>query len=133
MASQVGQSFNGVEFTAEEYARIESAYVAAALAFLREGGVTEMCVAGLEDSRQVSRLFEGQTLGTDTLEPAMRSILREEFWCRFESESAFVHFGWDYYMYVGIPCACTAAREAVEKLGLFVEEFRSPYRADGAS
>jgi hypothetical protein len=58
----------------------------------------------------------------------MRRVLREEFWCRLEGPEAFVHFGYDYYLYVGVPRACPEAEQATRRAGLFVESFRSPYR-----
>ncbi len=56
--------------------------------------------------------------------------LREELWCKIMSPyKLFVHFGYDYYMYIG------SAKELsteiileIEKLGLFVELIdQSPY------
>ena len=40
---------------------------------------------------------------------------------------AYVHFGYDYYMYIGLSVKCTDALAAVQQRGLFVEPFRSPY------
>ena len=57
----------------------------------------------------------------------VRRVLREEFWCRLEGAGAFIHVGYDYYMYVGIPQACPSAEALASQLGLFVEPFRSPY------
>ncbi|MFQ5548957.1 MAG: RNA-binding protein, partial [Woeseia sp.] len=81
----------------------------------------------------------GNKLGFDPAEPihgtdllnAMRDVLRERYWARFEDEQGrFVHFGWDYYMYVGVTCECPRAEEAASKRGLFVEAFRSPYHRE---
>jgi len=121
--SQVGEL---VPF--EEYARVEMAYIDTALAFLRENKVGELRVKGLENSKEPSASFiEGKQLTLGELEPAFRSVLREELWCRFESRSAYVHFGWDYYMYVGVSSECPSARGIAKKLGLFVEDFKSPH------
>jgi hypothetical protein len=54
-------------------------------------------------------------------------VLREEFWCRLEGVEGFIHIGWDYYMYVGVPIPCPAAQMRAAALGLYVEEFASPY------
>jgi len=50
--------------------------------------------------------------------------------CRLEGADAFVHVGWDYYMYVGVPRPCPAACRQANDLGLYVEDFASPYRGD---
>jgi hypothetical protein len=61
----------------------------------------------------------------------MTRVLREDLWCRLDGEGAFVHFGWDYDMYVGVASACPEAQRLATKVGLFVEEMRSRYHADG--
>lgn len=42
----------------------------------------------------------------------------------------FVHFGYDYYMYVGVETPCPQAQRLAAQLGLFVEEMRSPYHPE---
>ena len=53
----IGQAFNGVVLTEVEYQRIEDAYVAAAVAFLREAGVPSLVVAGLENHASIPLPF----------------------------------------------------------------------------
>lgn len=127
-ASHVGQSFGGVVLSEAEYQRVENAYSIAAIAFLREAGVSSLVVAGLENPASISLPFaEGATLPLAEIEGVVRHMLREDFWCRLEGEDAFLHIGWDYYMFVGVPVACPAADTLARHLGLFVEPFRSPY------
>jgi hypothetical protein len=124
----VGRSFGGAMLNREEYQRVEDAYVAAALAFLREAGVSSLAVAGLENHGRVPLLFrDGSVLGLEQIGEVVRRVLREDFWCRLEGTGAFVHLGYDYYMYVGTPHPCPAARVLASGQGLFVEEFHSPY------
>jgi hypothetical protein len=125
----IGRSFGGVVLTQARYQEVEDAYVAAALAFLREAGVPTLTVTGLENHGGVPVAFSnGSVLTLDEIDEGVRRVLREEFWCRFEGWSAFVHLGYDYYMYVGVPHTCPAAQALASSLGLFIEEFRSPYR-----
>jgi TPR repeat protein len=62
---------------------------------------------------------------------AIRDMLREECWCRLESSDAFVHLGYDYYMYLGVPKDCPNAVAFASANGLFVEPFKSPYKSLG--
>ena len=39
----------------------------------------------------------------------------------------YIHFGYDYYMYIGSSNACDNVRIKIQEEGLFVEEFKSPY------
>ena len=130
---QIGQTFSGVLLTSDEYERVEEAYVQAALSFLREGGLFSMRVAGLENPRTRPLDFQNDSvLPLDRVGEIIRRILREEFWCRLEGSESFIHFGWDYYMYIGVPHPCPTARARAAELGLFVEEFASPYVEDEA-
>lgn len=127
--TQIGQSFGDVALTEQEYKRVEDAYINVALAFLNEGRVTALKVEGLENARRQPLTFrEGDVLPVEQLPDVMGRILREQFWCRLEAENGFVHFGWDYYMYIGVPHRCIAAERKATELGLYVEEFVSPYR-----
>lgn len=127
--SDIGQSFNGVVHTESEYQRVEDAYATAAVAFLREAGVVSLSVCGLENHNTIPlTIREGSALSLAQIGRVVRRILREHFWCRLEGVRAFVHIGWDYYMYIGVPVLCPGAISLARQLGLFPESFRSPYR-----
>jgi len=58
----------------------------------------------------------------------MRMCLREAIWCKLEAEGRFyIHFGWDYYMYIGSDKSSADAIQLATSDGLFVEDFISPY------
>ena len=127
--TQIGQTFSSVPLTSDEYERVEEAYVLTALSFLRESGLFSMKVAGLENSRKQPLDFQNDSiLPLDRIGEIIRRILREELWCRLESREGFIHFSWDYYMYVGVPHPCPTAEARAAELGLYVEEFASPIR-----
>ena len=126
--ADIGRYFAGVMLTHEEYERVQGAYVEAAMAFLREAGVSALRVEGLENQRgHVLKFREGSLLPLEHVGDVLRRILREEFCCRLEAVGGFVHLGWDFYMYVGVRCPCPAAQGRATELGLYVEECCSPY------
>lgn len=126
--SDVGRTFVGVVLSEAEYRRVEDAYANVAVAFLREAGIWSLTVAGLENHSAVPLPFaDSSPLGLAEVGEVLRRVLREEFWCRLEGAGAFVHVGYDYYMYVGVPNPCPDAAALAVQLGLFVEPFRSPY------
>jgi hypothetical protein len=130
MASQVGHRFDGVALTEEAYRRVEDNYVAAVEAFLREAGVTALAVRGVENRGEVKLDFtDGTWLDVAGALTVVRDMLRERYWCRLESEHAFVHAGWDYYLYVGAPRACAGACDFARAKRLFVEPMKSPIRS----
>jgi hypothetical protein len=128
--ADVGRSFGGIPLTLNEYERIEAAYVRAAEQYLAESSTGTLSVHQLEDTRRLAPAFitEGASLPLEQVGGVLRGLLREEYWCRIQADSgAFIHVGWDYYMYIGVPYECPASQRAAEALGLFVEEFDSPY------
>ncbi len=130
--SDIGTAYDGVVLTLEAYQRVENAYVDAALAFLAEAGVDALTVRDLEHGEGiVPGLRSGATLTLEAAGPALRAMLREATWFRLESADAYVHVGWDYYMYVGVPRACPKAVALAVERGLFVEAISaSPYARD---
>jgi hypothetical protein len=127
-AGDIGRAFGGVVLTQAEYLRVEDAYVVAAVAFQQEAGVPGLAVAGLENYAGLPLPFaEGSVLRLTEVGEVVRRVLRDEFWCRLEAVEAFVHMGYDYYMYVGVPRPCPEAETLARSLGLFVEPFQSPH------
>ncbi len=125
----IGRTFGGVVLIEGEYLRVEQAYINSATAFLREGGINSLTVEGIENHKGLALEFgEGSVLSLERVGDVIRRILREEFWCRLECQGGFVHFGWDYYMYIGVPHRCPEAELLAEGLGLYPEEFSSPYK-----
>jgi hypothetical protein len=127
--TDVGREFGGKVLTDEEYQLVEQAYITSAFAFLREGGLSSLKIKGLEKHKRIALTFrEDSVVPVDEVGDLIRQILREQFWCRLEAPGGFVHFGWDYYMYIGVPHRCPTAEQLAEKLGLYAEEFASPYK-----
>ena len=65
-------------------------------------------------------------MNLEQLAEVIRLILREKFWCRLEAAGGFLHFGYDYYLYLGVPHRCPAAERTASELGLYVEVFDQP-------
>jgi len=129
--SEVGAIFDGSVLTLSAYKEVEAAYIAVATAFLREAEVGSVTIRGLERRRHEDLPYsEGETIKLKDVGAIMTKVLREELWCRLESERGFIHFGWDYYMYVGVSSACPMAQHLATEFGLFVEEMQSPYHPD---
>ncbi|HLP02525.1 MAG TPA: hypothetical protein VK163_10920 [Opitutaceae bacterium] len=131
MFRQIGDAFGGVTLSESEYLRIESAYVEAATAFLTEDQSPELRVTSLEIRADLPTVPpEGSLVAWSDFGRICRSVLREEFWCMLQADGRFVHFGWDFYMYIGVVSPCEKAIEKAQTLGLFVENCASPYCAD---
>lgn len=115
----------------DAYLQTEDAYMFAVEAMLREANIASLALRGLETrgTKNLPRFVEPEArLGIDQCVEFTCIALRELTWGKLvEPGRACVHFGWDYYMYVGLPSPCRAAIAEVQRRGLFVEAFRSAY------
>ncbi len=126
--SDIGKSFRGRTFSKENYEQVESSYLFAIETFLAKSDIATLCIKSLEQRAEQFNFKLGAALGIGEILEISRLALREKLWCRLANPGqAYIHFGRDYYMNVGVPRLCTEAILAVELKGLFVEPHRSPY------
>ncbi|MBA9042339.1 hypothetical protein HNP21_005474 [Bacillus aryabhattai] len=120
------------------YLRVEEAYIQAIVAFMNDMNITTVYIHALELSSDrltiqneydfTSDLWIGKSISIEEVKKLAKLTLREEAWCKLGIKNQFfVHFGYDYYMYIGANSTCYGARKSVESLGLYVEKFESPY------
>jgi len=120
----------GNKVSLDEYEKIENAYIESAFELINDSGCKELKVSGLEDFKNESNLKEHQIIPSKNIRPILQAILRNKFWCRLESENSFIHFGWDFYMYIGVSKSNESTIKGIEQRGLFVEKFISPYHPE---
>ena len=140
--SDIGKSFDGNVLTAAQYRDIEDAYVNTALSFVGEAGLDALTVDYLENhgapagqppdllaiSLDPRLVRTGMLVTGDALADACRLTLREMLWCKLGAPNGFyIHFGYDYYMYVGSPSPSLNSVDFGKTQGLFIEPMRSPY------
>ena len=64
-------------------------------------------VNGLENHKRIAlQIGEGTVISLEFVGAMIRQILRDDFWCRLEGQGGYVHLGWDFYMYIGVPHGC---------------------------
>tara|TARA_B100001094_G_C17605784_1_gene518774 strand:- start:41 stop:487 length:447 start_codon:yes stop_codon:yes gene_type:complete len=104
-------------------------------------GIDKITIYGLEDYRGRGvadnlikvekpnlKIRNGDEVDKHALLQLSRLCLRELMWAQFEAKGQFfIHFGNDFYMYIG----CIDGKEKIPKIQnktkLYIEEFRSPY------
>ncbi len=140
--SDIGKTYGGKTLTYEKDLLVESAYSYSALCFLNDAEIPSLQVSELENNR-LSRvkaeelrdidfdprsLEVGLVVNERDLEDVVRLNLREIIWCKLiETENFYLHFGWDYYIYIGSISPSLPAISYARRNGLFVEEMISPY------
>lgn len=141
----IGNLYSNAEFLIEHYLQTESLYIMAIISIMKEININSLQVTNLDkhdfgflDDRfhfiysvemkeLYSNIKNGDYISGNELELLCKLILREKLWCKLQSSSMFVHFGFDYYMYIGSGLECSDSLELISNSGLFIEPFRSPY------
>ena len=140
--SDIGKLYQGEKLNYDEYMRIENLYINAIVKFMKCLSISHLQVKCLENHDRINEdssinkaevmfvnaLKENDLLSLEQVKMASKLILREYFWCKLISKhKMFVHFGYDYYMYIGSRSECKDTLEAIRESGLYVENFKSPY------
>lgn len=126
--ADVGRVFSGEVLSRDHYLKVEGAYVDVALDMLRKASIAALRVNGLERrGTELIALVEGQVLVFEEIGPVIRSMLRNELWCRLEGADSYVHVGYDYHMYVAVPLLDKVLISEAARHGIFVEPYESPY------
>ncbi len=143
--SDIGLIYENKKFTMDDYLKIEDAYVKTIVSFMQHLNINLLGVCELEKyekhliidkfhgaySIEIKNLYsslqDGNILNISQIQNLSRLILREKLWCKLQCDMMYVHFGYDYYMYIGISEKCEDAVVINSRLGLFIEEYNSPY------
>ena len=138
--SDIGKNYNGELFAFANYIIVENKYIDAIVSLMNKK-TNSMTITGLEknfDNFDANTSEEMIILYNELKEKCLidiiniptlcKLVLREYVWVRLTSPQMFIHFGYDYYMYIGINYECKDILEKIEKSGLFVEQLQSPYK-----
>ncbi|WP_026695684.1 hypothetical protein [Peribacillus kribbensis] len=128
----------GSKVSEEVYLKTEKRYINAIFSFMNEMNFNKIYLNALElNSNEVekqkasefmSKMWVGKGVSKQEIKELVKLTLRDAIWCKLSyKKEYFVLFGYDYYMYIGAIKDCPKARVSVERSGLFVEEFNSPY------
>lgn len=139
--SDIGKKFDNKELTYDNYILVEDTYINALMLFMECNNIDTMHVANLEKQRPLedvslyskdmidtfNMVINNMVIDKETIKKIGRLILREALWCKLKSKNMYVHFGYDYYMYIGSSRMCSETIANIERSGCFVEKYDSPY------
>lgn len=84
-----------------------------------------LTISSFEDYKK-TKWANGQ-ISVKEVKNFISDCLREKCWGKLSGKDLIIHFGYDYYMYVGVdPCLINIHKVSQEN-NLFCEEFESPY------
>ncbi|MEN2467804.1 hypothetical protein [Ornithinibacillus sp. JPR2-1] len=130
----------GLKVSMEEYVRTEQLYINAISSFMEDIGLDHAYLLALEQwsdevNKQnakefLSKIWVGKTISVQEIQALAGLTLRNAIWCKIGNKKDFyVHFGNDYYMYIGARKDCKKAIDEVTHSGLYVERWESPYQS----
>lgn len=146
----IGNVFEGQTFTKKHYLDAEQSYINCVLKIFDQTKLEYLRVTNLNkkslnerfndlkknhselgDQNFLSiKIVEDCKVNRGEIEIICRMVLRELIWCKLEiSSQFFVHFGWDFYMYIGVKHPPGDRQTLLSTSDLFVEKFKSPYTA----
>lgn len=139
--SEIGKVFENKKFMVEDYLKIENAYIQAIILFMECLNINYLRIVALQKKIKPEKnefysfsminaynsFKKRQLISKELVIIIAKLALRENLWCKLEAEDMYVHFGYDYYMYIGSKNICKDAISKIEKSGLYAEAFESPY------
>lgn len=145
--SDIGKNLNDGILSLDEYMRVESLYIDAIFEFIKCLSIAYLEVEMLtrwnnilvadsghytNDMRKLyETVEEGDVLEAKEIDILSRLVLRDELGCKMRyKDDLYIHFGYDYYMYVVCSSECLSTVKKIQNSGLFVEPYKSPYLED---
>lgn len=138
--SDIGKFYEGKEFTLKEYMLMENKYIDAVISIMKYLQITTLEITNIEKyvdpdesnfeemSNLLKTIKDRDLIDIESIPDVCRLILREQMWAKLKYKSAmFVHFGYDYYMYIGSSVDCRNHLNNAKQPSLFIEPFESPY------
>ena len=127
--SDVGKSFQGSTLTYEKYLETETAYIDCCATLLSKAQILSLSI---EQTECYSEDLHPPSLVSDIAEirKLIASCLREQCWFKLTAKDFFIHFGYDYYMYIGTVLPTASVQKTAKRYGLFCELYPSPYNMD---
>lgn len=124
--SDIGKLFDDGVLTYDQYMQVERRYVDCCMELLQKAGVSKLLVGFPEYYDEALQL--PNVLSTESeIQRVIVGCLQEKCWAKLENKNFFIHFGYDYNMYVGTDLPIAQVWKISQKHGLFCEVKRSPY------
>ena len=124
--SDIGEAFAGATLSKDVYLKTEQAYIDCCVELIEKAKISKLYIKQVEYYTENVR-FPSSISNTQEIRQVITACLREQCWLKLIAKDFFIHFGYDYYMYIGsiLPDNCVA--EIVAQHGLYCEQYTSPY------
>ena len=124
--SDIGKVFDGTILSQDTYLKTEKAYIDCCIELIEKAKISIFSIKQAEYYTENVR-FPSSISNTHEIRQVITACLREQCWLKLVAKDFFIHFGYDYYVYVGSVLSKETVAETATKFGLFCEENPSPY------
>lgn len=123
----IGRKYDNAIFTQEMYISVEQSYLSVIKNLCIESNVNSLLIVGLEDYNHYCDFRDGQKVKLNDILHISQDCLREKYWCKLESQDFYIHFGYDYYLYVGCILTCNEVKKITNYYNLYIEHIPFHY------
>ena len=122
----IGKVFGGTKLSQDVYLQTEQAYIDCCIELIEKAKISKLYIKQAEYyTENVS--FSSSISNTHEIRQVITACLREQCWLKLTSKDFFIHFGYDYYMYIGSSLPSESVIETAMHYGLYCEQYTSPY------
>lgn len=125
--SDVGKVYDGNVFKMKDYELVEERYISCILDILNECNIQELYLTEYECYDVTLSWINRQRIPINQIPDFSKDCLRERCWGKLSNSNIFIHFGYDYYMYIGCNLSIDTIRIIAGNSQLFCELQQSPY------
>ena len=124
--SDIGKIFDGTKLTQDVYLETEQAYIDCCIALIEKAQIPSLSIEQAEYYAKGLH-FPPNISNTKDIRQVITACLREQCWLKLISNNFFIHFGYDYYMYIGTVLPNDIVSEIAAQYSLYCEQYPSPH------
>ena len=122
----IGKMFGGTKLSYEMYLNTERAYIDCCIELIEKSDISNLFIEQAEYYAD-NLHFPSSISNAQEIRQVITPCLREQCWLKLIAKDFFIHFGYDYYMYIGSVLPSESIAEISAKYGLYSEQYPSPY------
>ena len=123
--SDIGKVFDGTVLSQDAYLITENAYIDCCIELIEKAKISRLYIEQAQYYTENIR-FPSSICTTEEIRQVITACLREQCCLKLTSNDFFIHFGYDYYMYIGSSLFAESVIETATHYGLYCEEYSSP-------
>lgn len=124
--SDIGKVFGGTKLSQDVYLKTEQAYIDCCVALIKKAQISNLSIEQAEYYAENVH-FPSSISNEKDIRQVITACLREQCWLKLIAKDFFIHFGHDYYMYIGSLLPVESVAEIISQHGLYSEQHASPY------